>query len=40
MQIHMDHAKKINMSTKMERELEFPMYASKRTRTDKTSVES
>ena len=37
---HMDHAEKINMSTEMEREFEFPMHASKRTRIDKTSVDS
>ena len=36
----MNHAEKINMSTNIEREFEFPMHASKRTRIDKTSVES
>ena len=36
----MDHPEKINMSTEMEREFELPMYATKRTRIDKTSVES
>ena len=36
----MDYAKKINMSTKMEIEFELPMYASKWTQINKSSVES
>ena len=37
---HMDHAEIINMRIEIEREFEFPMYASKWTWINKTSVES
>ena len=39
MKTHVDHAEKINMRTYIEREFELPMYATKWTRIDKTSVE-
>ena len=40
MKTHMDHVEKINMSTKIEREFEFPMDASKWTWINKIVVES
>ena len=40
MKTHRDHAEKINTSTKIERKIEFPMYASKWTQINKTSVHS
>ena len=40
MKTHMDYAKKNNMSIEMEREFEFPMYATKWTRIDNKLVES
>ena len=40
MKTHMEYPEKVNMSKKMDREFEFPMYASKWTWINKTSVES
>ena len=39
MKTHMDHAEKINTSTKIEREYEFAIYASEWTWINKTLVE-
>ena len=40
MKTHIDHVEKIKMSTDMEREFEFPMYATNWTQIDRTSIEA